>query len=267
MRYSGFIVFLIVLFISCSTEKKVDYLSSEKMRMASPILSADKLFFTDSVSVSMNFALPNSVIKYTLDNSKVTDQSKTYNTPILLTETTTISAKNYHPQFQSGNTTNLKVIKTNSKLTGSTISVNPSPNEKYQGSGASSFNDHKKGTASFSSGNSWLGFQNDSIRINIDLSHLQSIKKVLLSTMVNHGAWIFLPKEITVLSKGKIVGAIIVQPPLENDTSGLEFIEIPIKEGNYDHLKIIVSSLDEIPEWHQGKGTTPWFFTDEILVE
>ena len=268
MRFSHLIL-VFGLLLSCNSKEKknTSYLSSQDMVMSAPILECDNLFFTDSVAITMNFSLPDSSIKYTLDDSEVDTQSKTYIKPISLKETTTIRAKNFHPEFHSGASTTLKVIRTNTKLVGSTVTITPSPNERYRGNGNSSLTDRKKGTTSFASGNEWLGFQADSVEVDIDFPASQSISKVTVSTLSNHGAWIFLPESIVVFSRTQKVGAIEVQPLSEDDTSRLEFIEIPIKEDSYDNLKIVVRSLKEIPEWHQGKGTLPWLFTDEILVE
>jgi len=269
MRFIGVMILVLTLFLSCnSTEKeKVSYLSSQDMVMAPPIIESNSLFFTDSVEVKMNFAMPNSTIRYTLDGSQVNEQSQQYGKAILLKETTTLKAKNFHPEFQSGPSTTLKVMRTNTKLAGSTVEINPAPNERYQGNGNFSLTDLKKGTLAFANDNSWLGFQSDSVTADIKFSKAQSISKVTVSAMANHGAWIFLPKSITIFSGKKEIGTTIIQKPSEGDASKLEFIEIQIEENKYENLKVLVTSLEEIPEWHQGKGTPPWLFVDEILVE
>jgi len=262
-------VFIFGLLLSCNPKEmeKISYLSSEEMTMAAPLLECENLFFTDSVEVAMRFSLSDSSINYTLDGSEVSSTSKTYEKPIRLHKTTVVKAKNFHPEFQSSSAANLKVVKTNRKLLGSKIIVNPEPNERYQGCGASSLNDFTKGTTAFANGNAWLGFQTDSIQIAVDFSEGKNISKVTVSSFANHGAWIFLPKEIKVFSAGQEVGAVGLQEPLEAATAKLEFIDIPITENRYNNLNIVVYAVNEIPKWHQGKGTVAWFFTDEILVE
>ena len=208
-----------------------------------------------------------SKIKYTLDETEVLETSNTYNKPIWLNETTVVKANNFHPEFQSSTDAKLKVVKTNIKLKGSKIEISHVPNERYKGNGASTLSDHIKGTTAFANGNAWLGFQTDSVSIDINFSEEQTISKVTLSTLANHGAWIFLPKQIAIFSGTQEVGNMDIKKPKETDTARLEFIEIPIKENTYDNLRIVVSSVNKIPEWHQGKGTVAWFFTDEILVE
>ena len=271
MRYTQLVIVLLGLLFSCNTKEKEEeesaYLTAVNTLMAAPLLECENLFFTDSVKVAMKFSLPDSNIKYTLDGSDVRAESKTYEKPLLLDKTTLLKAKNFHPEFQSSNDASIKVIKTNSKLAGSKIDVNPNPNERYKATGTSSLTDHIKGTSSFANGNAWLGFQSDSIRMEIKLSQAQTLSKVIVSTMVNHGAWIFVPKKITVFSGTREIGKVDLPKPSKEDTFRLEFIDIPIKKDIYDSLSIMVSSVNEIPEWHQGKGTVAWFFTDEILVE
>jgi len=269
MNYLGLVILILGFLLSCnSSEKdKTTYLASQDMVMASPIIECDNLFFTDSIEVKINFAMPNSHIRYTIDGSEVNAQSGKYTAPLLLKETTTIKAKNFHPEFQSGVSNTLQVIRTNTKLKGSTVSVNPAPNERYQAHGNSSLTDLQKGTLAFANDNSWLGFQADSVLVAINFSEAQSISKITVSALTNHSAWIFLPKSIAVFSGNKNIGAIEIKKPSEGGSSRLEFIEIPIEKNSYRNLKVVVASLPGIPEWHQGKGTLPWFFMDEILVE
>lgn len=269
MRYPHLVILIFGLLLSCNSkeEGKTSYSSSQNIVMAAPILEYDNLLFTDSVEVTMKFSLPNSKIKYTLDGSKVTNASKTYEKPIFLDKTTLIEAQNFHPEFQWGTSAILKVVKTNTKLMGSKIEMSPSPNERYQGNGIISLTDHIKGTTAFANGNAWLGFQADSILIKVNFPEPKRLSTVTVSTIANHGAWIFLPKTITVFSRNRKLGSTEVLYSSEQDKARLDFIEVPIEAGTYENLRIIVSSLNEIPEWHQGKGTLPWLFIDEILIE
>ena len=269
MRFIQLAMVFFVLLFSCSpkVKDKVAYLAAAKTVLAAPVLECNHLFFIDSTEITMKFSLADAKIRYTLDGTDVTQSSNTYEKPIQVYETTLIKAKSFHPEFQSSTSNSLKAVKTNSLLTGSKIRITPQPNELYQANGTLSLTDHNKGTASFANGNDWLGFQSNGIGITIDFPEPKHLTKVTVSTLTNHGAWIFLPKNITVFSGGKEIGTTDLQQPTREDTSGLEFIEVPIKENTYTNLRIAVSSLNEIPEWHQGKGTLPWFFTDEILVE
>lgn len=267
MKYAGILVFVVLLSCKSKETEKTTLLAPEAIVMAAPLFECENLFFTDSVEVTMKFSLPDSKIKYTLDETEVVQASNDYNQPIRLYETTVVRAKNFHPEFQSDNDSRLKVVRTNTKLKGSKIQIVPEPNERYQGNGASSLSDHIKGTTAFANGDAWLGFQTDSVFLNIDFLEGQAISKVTVSTIANHGAWIFLPKQITVFSGKQEVGKVDLKKPLEVDNTRLEFIEIPIKKNTYSNLRIVVSSVNKIPEWHQGKGTVAWFFVDEILVE
>lgn len=269
MKYTFVSVLVFGLLLSCKSKEKekTAFLASEMVVMAAPLFACENLFFTDSVKVAMKFSLSDSKTKYTLDGSDVDKTSKDYNKPIWLNETTLVKAKNFHPEFQSSTDARLKVIRTNTKMEGSKIQITPSSNERYKGNGTSTLSDHIKGTTAFANGNTWLGFQSDSVSLDINFSKEQSISKVIISTIVNHGAWIFLPKQITIFSGTQEVGEIDLKKPLETDKARLEFIEIPVKANTYENLRIVVSSVNKIPEWHQGKGTLAWFFTDEILVE
>ncbi len=266
MRYSCLFLIFAGLFFSCKSENIV-YLSSDEVHMSAPIIHSDNLFFADSAVVTMNFSMPETIIKYTTNTSEVTHTSTDYNTPIILKKSATIQAKNFHPDYISGETAILKLRKTNSKLAASVIAVQPAANHRYSGTGEATLTDLKKGSLSFSNDDKWLGFQEDSIRILIDFPTAKTVSKVVVSTMANHGAWIFLPHKIEVYSENIKIGSKVIKAPQQEDNNTLEFIEIPVLKNLYKNIKIEIISLSEIPKWHQGSGTIPWFFTDEILVE
>jgi len=266
MRYSYLFLIFAGLLFSCKSENLV-YLSSDEVHMSAPIIQSENLFFADSAVVTMRFSMPETIIKYTTNNSEVTHTSTDYNTPIILKKSTTIQAKNFHPDYISGETAILKLRKTNSKLAASVIAVQPAANQRYSGTGEATLTDLKKGSLSFSNNDKWLGFQEDSIRISIDFTAAKTVSKVVVSTMANHGAWIFLPHKIEVYAEQQMIGSTTIKTPQQEDITTLEFIEIPVSKNQYKELKIEIISLGEIPKWHQGSGTIPWFFTDEILVE
>lgn len=251
----------------CASKAEKAYLAAQNVRMTAPILECTNPFFTDSVRVTTKFDLPDAEIRYNLDQTHITEASPTFHKPLYLKESTTIQAKVFHPEYQSSPTTALRVLRTNSMLLGSTITITPKPSEPYQANGAQTLTDHRKGSTAFANGNAWLGFQSDTVAFKIDFKRDTPVSKVILSTLLNHGAWIFLPKHIRVLSGNRELGAIQLAAPAAPEQTQFEFIEIPLEKVRTNRLEIMVTPLDSIPQWHQGKGTPAWFFIDEILVE
>ena len=68
-------------------------------------------------------------------------------------------------------------------------------------------------------------------------------------------------KEYTLLGKRKL------PPTPEGATNALTFITTTCSQTSVHYVKVVIQHLEAIPQWHPGKGTPPWLFIDEILIE
>ncbi|MGB5499782.1 MAG: chitobiase/beta-hexosaminidase C-terminal domain-containing protein, partial [Maribacter sp.] len=210
---------------------------------------------------------PNSEIRYTTNGTAVEPNSQIYNDPIKLNHTATIKAKVFHHDFKSSEQSTLQITQIANNISDATIKLEPQANENYKGLGAAGLIDGQKGSLQFRSGREWIGFQTSPVTITIDLKNSIDLSLLKVSCLQNQGAWIFAPKKITVFSDSEQVGEVTIENASNNQENQLKIIPVPIENGTYSKLKIMVYSLSEIPQWHQGKGTLPWLFLDEILVE
>ncbi len=87
----------------------------------------------------------------------------------------------------------------------------------------------------------------------------------MLSTLLNHGAWIFLPEKIEVRTKKASFVADWEIPILEQ-TKGLTYLTVPLEGVKTKRLFITIQNAKAIPDWHSGAGTPPWLFIDEIII-
>ena len=260
------LILIVTTLISCNIEKH-SYDETGNFQLAVPILKVDSTLFKNSTMVTMNLGFPNSEIRYTTDGKEVEPNSPVYNDPLKLDHSATIKAKVFHNDFKSSEQTTLQVTQIANNISNSSISIEPQPHENYKGLGAAGLIDMQKGSLQFRSGNKWLGFQTSPVSITIDLNNEMSLSLLKVSCLQNQGGWIFTPKKITVFSESGEIGEITIKNASKKQENQLKIISIPIKEGTYSKLKIMVYSLNEIPQWHQGKNTFPWLFLDEILVE
>lgn len=144
------------------------------------------------------------------------------------------------------------------------IQLKPDPSEKYPGGGKVSLTDFEKGSLNFRE-KTWMGFDKQVIEVEFTFEKNRAIKEVILSSMQDHGSWIFLPEKIevitptdTVLSQWEI--------PNEAEAAKLSFLHIPLDDIETQKLRIRITTPEKIPDWHPGTGHQPWLFVDEIII-
>jgi hypothetical protein len=270
MKFRSYILVLFSLslgILSCKEKTDIAFSQSEIFELASPKLTIDSVLFKNSARLTADFMVEGAKIYYTSDGSHVDETSLVYENSISITKSGAYKFKTYHPDYKPSQQIGVTVIKTNYTAGALRAQVSPPPHKNYPGKGSVSLIDFKKGTHQFRNGNEWLGFQSPSITIDLNFNKEQEISKIILSTLKDHNAWIFKPESITASSSLKKIGEISLKAPIEAEQTQLAFIEIPVKKGSYSNLEIQINQLEEIPSWHQGKGTAPFFFIDEILVE
>ncbi len=223
--------------------------------------------FSKDARVEADFNMQGSTIRYTKDGGDVLETSLAYSKPISVTNSSKYRFKAFHPEFKESSEILVNLIKIGHNVSDAKITLSTEPHPNYSGKGASALVDLKKGTTQFRDGKQWLGFKDDELRVQMDFKKDISISNISISTLKDHGSWIFLPVSVQIISDNKMVGETTLNAPVNNEPKQLEFIEIPISKNSYKNIEIRIELMEEIPEWHQGKGTKPFFFIDEILVE
>ena len=260
-------LFVIVMLCQACVSQGTVHASTDMFQLSAPRLNVSAIFFESYTTLTINIDLANSIVKYSLDGSAVNQNSKVYNTPLKITESVVVKAKVFHPDYLESEEVQIEVVKIANKSAIKDIVLSTKPNDRYPGSGSEGLMNLTKGSAQFGGDKQWMGFQTDSISAILKLDKKVEISKVILSTLTNQSNWIFAPGKIEVFHDGKLVG-IGTYPKSDKETSNnATFLSVPLVKGTYDQLKVVVYPLKEIPEWHQGKGTSPWVFIDEIIIQ
>ncbi|MGO4918514.1 FN3 associated domain-containing protein [Maribacter spongiicola] len=236
-------------------------------QLASPKMNVSAVFFDSFTTLEFANDLPNSVIKYSLDGSEINQDSKIYNESLKIVESSEIKAIMYHPDYLESDEVQFEVVKIAKKSAIKSLVLNPQPSEKYSGLGASGLMDLKKGSAQFGGDKQWLGYQTDSVLATVQLEKNSEVSKVVLSALTNQSNWIFAPGKIEVFNAGKLIGIETYSNSKIEASNSATFLTVPITKGVYKSLDVVIYPLSEIPEWHQGKGTTPWLFIDELIIQ
>lgn len=244
--------------------------SQQKLELAPPILKYNSVFFIQSATVSLQFAQPGTQIFYTLNGKEPSKNDLVYQSPIVIKRSlTTVKTKVFGNGYVPSETVQATFIKDGLKIKSIERSA---ANEKFAGNGAKTLFDNEGGIADMHNKN-FLGYQQDSVAINVLLERKQPIHSVLLNFLRDEGSWIFLPQSIQVyyFNESKNCYEIIENKTILPDTiiSGVSCVFEIIKPGkkiNANKIKIILQPLQSIPEGHPGKGKQAWLFIDEIKI-
>lgn len=254
---------MIIAFLANTSIQSQKFSKANTFKLSEPQVVVDSLLFVHSATFTAKKGESGSEIFVQRNGEKAL-----YVEPFSVEESAEISFWAEHPDFQSSEVKRMRTVKISDGLQKAKLKIEPQPNSNYAGDGWQTLVDLKKGSTNFRNGKKWLGFQKDKIHIKLELARPIKISEVVLGVLKDHGSWIFLPSRIEVRIEGhKLIGETEIETPISAEESISTFISVPIHENEYEYLDIIVYGLGEIPTWHQGKGTTPWIFIDELLIK
>jgi hexosaminidase len=244
--------------------------NGQPVQLAPPLLKYTSVFFKDAATVELQFAQPGTQIHYTLDNQQPTAKDKIYTGPIQLKKSiTTIKAITAGEGFLPSVMVSATFIKDGFKIR----SIQQTPaSERFPGNGVNTLVDNEGGLTDLNS-KTWLGYQSDSVEINMQLDDKQKIAAVLIHCLQDHGSWVFLPELIRVyyFDEAKQSFRLIAEQinPAKEIKQGASCEPIIIalqKRVTAEKIKIVLRGVQSLPEGHPGKGKPGWLFIDEIKL-
>jgi hypothetical protein len=239
-----------------------------KFQLAPPLLIYPSSFFKGSTELVVIFNQPGASVHYTLDGKEPTESSAVYTKPIKITGTrVSVKAKTFGNGYDPSETASVVFVGGGKPI--QNISFTP-PHESYAKVPANILNDNIGGITQYGSG-SWLGYNADTVEINIDLNQKDKIRSVLLEMLQDENSWIFLPQKIELYylnakQQHILASSSLIEPGTKAQKQCvLKEIKLP---GNIrtDKLRLRIKTVGAIPDWHPGKGQHGWFFIDEIKV-
>jgi len=199
-------------------------------------------------------------IRYTLDGSEPTINSKVYESKIPITESLTIKAAVFNEEKQLGKTFAQHI--NYHKAVGAKITIDKQPHKAYSGSGAEGLINGISGSDSRYGDKEWLGFWGEDILIEIDLGEEKEINSIKTRFYNANGQWIYAPKEFEFGLQDHGLNSRAIIPTVNNS---LIPVTIKLDEiSRYIYFKI--PYYGTIPEGKQGAGNKAWTFIDEIIV-
>lgn len=245
-----------------------DCFSQTLFQLAPPMLKFKSAFFSDTTFFEVIFNQPGAEVHYTLNGNEPTENDPVYSTTVTLTKRTQVKLKAIGKDFLPSETVSALFVKDGKAIRHIQFSK---PNESYAKSKANILYDNTGGIANYRSGG-WLGYDNDTATLDIDLERKEMISTVLISLLEDENSWIFLPEQIliyyyndkrkTFLPAGKEIFLHDTPRPKQCNMQETKLTQ-KIKTGR---LKIVLLPLKKIPGWHPAKGNHGWLFIDEIKV-
>lgn len=245
-------------------------LAQEEYQWAPPLLEYQTIFFKKETSVSMKFAQPGTRIHYTTQQRKPTASDPVYSKPVAINKRyTKLSAAVFGGSYRASDAVSVEFIKDGLPFKANLLTPT---NPKYPGTGPNTLYDNLGGITGISYPG-WMGFNNDVVRVQLDLEKKTTVSELLIHTLQAEGSWVFLPSAITVYYIDAASGAKKVFGRLEykaqQETSGAQCVSQrvrPAQKISTNQLIIEMSVVNSIPDWHPGKGQQGWLFIDEIKV-
>jgi len=220
-----------------------------------------------AIALDLHTEVPDADIYYTTDGSEPSLSSNKYEEAVTIDASLKITAAAFVDNKKAG-----KNSRINFKLhhaTARPVKYLSKPHKRYAGYSEITLVNSLRGSRNFSDGK-WQGFEGDNLEVVIDLEKERELTNVSVGCLHQTGSWIFLPKEIKVLTSldGESfteAGSTINNVPLQGETQVMDF-NVNIA-GVARFVKVIVVNQGQVPEWHSAAGSPSWLFVDEVIVE
>ncbi len=254
----GFLVLTLSLLYSFTSPAQ--YAPIGQFQLAPPAIEVTNTFFEESATINLDLDVKGVELRYSLTGEEVTAKSTLYEGPITLSHSTTIKARAFHSDYHPSEVVQSIVFRRKTGTLNVTYSSDPAP--QYAGQGAVSLTDFQKGSMNFRDGH-WLGFSVDTLIFEVNTE--TEVRQLHLSVLEDHGSWIFSPEQVEVWQGSKLIGKWEGKTPKTFLSKSFQFIDLPVESSVPGTLELKVIT-GKIPDWHDGKGTTPWLFIDEIFI-
>lgn len=240
--------------------------SQKTYQLATPIAAYESQFFEKQTSVSFKFEQPGTNIRYTTDGSEPNAASSIYKKPIKINKhLMVVKAAAFGEGFIPSETVVLPFYSMGLHIANIKTSA---PNTQYAGSGSNTLYDNKSGGTDHHNG-AWLGFDSDSIVVDIFLDKPTTVSQVLLHVLSNQDAWIFAPQKVMVYAVANGSEVLVHSKTFEtnpDEKTDAKAILIDLPKTSAAQFRVVIYPLAALPEWHAGKGKKAWCFIDEIKM-
>ncbi len=208
-------------------------------------------------------------IRYTLDGTEPTQDSKLYTGPVEFTEPVSLYAVCYRRGKQAGFPLIQQYYVKAAKY--GSVKYKYPYSKRYNGGGNKALIDDKY---ALNKGNDprWQGFEKTDLYVILDLGKPMDISYVAIDFFQHLAATsVMLPEQvqIAISADGKEYKTVL-DKKYETDRSYkriIKKIEATFPKQKAEYIRIYAKNRGVLPDWHIRHGSNAWLFTDEIMVK
>ncbi|MFN8342551.1 MAG: c-type cytochrome domain-containing protein [Cyclobacteriaceae bacterium] len=248
---------------------ELGYHSNEMLQLTPPLVANTNYLLGDSDAIRLRHNLPGTRIRFTLDGT-LPDSTSTpfYEKPVSITAYTLLKARAVRDGWYSSRIIEVPFFKKGYVPDAATLISKP--DKSYQGEGAATLVNGKKGSADNYRDVAWLAFREQPFIAAFEFKEVKPVKSLTISYARNMGSWLVPPELIEVWGGNndadlRLIASARPAVPSKFESNRVEGVTLPITGGAYRRFKIKVTPTSHLPEFISKKREKAWFFVDEII--
>lgn len=223
----------------------------------------------DEFVVALKCELHPMEIRFTIDGSEPTNNSKLYSDSLRFKDTIELQARAFDNDVPSVVTSGQKFIR--HLAAGKKLQLIHKYSSRYPAGGDEALVNGIRGSDNFRDGN-WQGYEGDDLNAVIDLGDQTNFSSISLGFYQVVNSWAFFPRavEYAVSPDGIIFQTVAtVTNDIPDDQPGNLIKEFSGKFSDVSarYIRVKAKNIGVCPEWHVGAGGKAWLFVDEVVVE
>lgn len=265
-KYTILTVFLCSL-LACQQPVLPMFLQASQVQLSRPQIKAEEVFFTTSTRIHVGPVHPDCQVEVVYDDSLMSTEYLPVQDTLTVHKSADLHFISSGQGFLSSVPRSISLFKVSTNQ--ASFLTTPIPTAPYHLPDPAILLDRQKGTLDFRS-SSWLGYQSSDLEFELSL-HENTIEGVGISVLEDQHSWIFAPRELVVTcydSSGQLLAEAVANYVAEeqHSSSTYQYLQVAFPAISATTIKIRISNLEVIPDWHPGHGNKPWLFLDEIFI-
>ena len=240
----------------------------QPLKLNQPQLLNTAMIFTNRMQLLLKHPIKGVEIHYTTDGSAPDSvNSPVFKDSLLLEANTTIRAIACKQGWYASDPVQYSFSK--SSYIPDSVVLLTQPNSTYAGSGAKTLTDWQKGGLDQGNGK-WLGYNGTAMEALLLFKKAVPLQNVSVGILRNINGYIFPPAKVEIWGGPdaqhlKLLKRVLPAAGKKDDPAATMDIICSFPVTTLSCVKVVMTPVAKLPEWHPGKGSAGWAFADEVL--